>query len=39
MRVNRAKQVRKWLRFYRIVYGVAPPYMVRFMCVCVYEKI
>jgi len=32
MRVNRAKQVRKWLRFYRIVYGVAPPYMVRFVC-------
>ncbi|GAB5034886.1 rrna-processing protein utp23 homolog [Nannochloropsis oceanica] len=28
MRVNRAKQVRKWLRFYRIVYGVAPPYMI-----------
>jgi U3 small nucleolar RNA-associated protein 23 len=26
MRVNRAKFVRKYLRFFRIVYGITPPY-------------
>mmetsp|Transcript_12732 Transcript_12732/g.12385 ORF Transcript_12732/g.12385 Transcript_12732/m.12385 type:complete len:89 (+) Transcript_12732:64-330(+) len=26
MRVNRAKFVRKYLRFFKIVYGVNPPY-------------
>lgn len=28
MRVSRAKQIRKHLRFYRIVYGLVPPYAV-----------
>lgn len=28
MRLSRAKQMRKHLRFYRIVYGIAPPYAV-----------
>jgi rRNA-processing protein FCF1 len=28
MRVNRAKMVRKYLRFYRLVFGVNPPYNV-----------
>ncbi len=28
MRLNRAKQMRRHLRFYRIAYGVAPPYAV-----------
>jgi hypothetical protein len=28
MRVSRSKQIRKFLRFYRIVYGISPPYSV-----------
>lgn len=29
MRVNRAKFVRKYLRFFKIVYGISPPFDVR----------
>lgn len=28
MRVNRAKLVRKYLRFYRLVYNICPPYQI-----------
>ena len=34
MRVNRAKFVRKYLRFFKIVYGISPPFDVRFMNCC-----
>lgn len=32
MRLSRAKAIRKHLRFYRIVYGIVPPYQVRQPC-------
>jgi U3 small nucleolar RNA-associated protein 23 len=43
MRVSRAKSYRKWLRFFRIVYGVKPPYRVlldgNFVHICLSHSI